>query len=258
MNRRTFLGAVGPGPVANFTVGQGLFDTAVTSEREWVNSFSYGDTNSYDSVNVEIYKPTYVDSEYRHWARVGAQDVFAQATDDGYISGYKVTEWNIDWSANCNSKLLTQWDDYRTKQGWTEDGSHQLVVNCGDPGAAGKAGAGDGWQTDRSCWVKTYGNQKKRLPYKHTAAHEILHNFYSNLACDGVKSLTGPHNSEHSLGTVLGGSGQNLETPMADENQWSDGSCKYYGESYDGPTMEMSTCEKQALEYSAEHWDGQH
>ncbi|WP_158058134.1 hypothetical protein [Halorussus halophilus] len=258
MNRRTFLGTLGSGSVANFAVGQSLVDTLATGDREWVNTFRYGDAGRYDSVNVEIYKPTHTDSVYRYWSRIGAQNVLGQATDDGYISGYQITEWNIDWTADCDGDLLAQWNDYRTKQGWTRDGSHQLIVNCGDPGPAGKAGSGDAWRTDRSCWVKTYHNEKDELPFKHTVAHEVLHNYYSSLDCETVKSLTGPHNSEHSLGTVIDRDGQNLGTPLADPDHWSAGRCSYYGESTDGATMTLSACEKQALKYSADHWNGRH
>lgn len=257
MNRRKFLSTVGTGSVASFAVGQSVVDTASAASREWINSFSYGTTGNYDSVNIEIYKPTFVDSEYRYWSRLAAQDVFGQATDDGYISGYEITEWNIDWSADCDGDILTQWDDYRTNQGWTAAGSHQLVVNCGGS-VAGKAGAGDAWQTDRSCYAKTYGNDKNKLPFKHNAAHEMLHNHVSSLACDKVQSLEGPDNDDHSLGDVVSRNGQDLETPLAEKSTWDHGSCPYYGSTYDGQTMEMSYCEKKALEYSAEHWDGQH
>src|SRR6056297_3138007 len=118
MKRRSFLKSVGTGSVATFAVGQSA-STAAAASREWINSFEYGDPNAYDSVNVEIYKPTYVDSEHRYWARLGAQDVFGQATDNGYISGYEITEWNIDFSVDCDGDILTQWDDYRTNEGWT-------------------------------------------------------------------------------------------------------------------------------------------
>jgi hypothetical protein len=257
MNRRSFLKSVGTGSVATFAVGQSA-GTAVAASREWINSFEYGDPNAYDSVNIEIYKPTYVDSEHRYWARLGAQDVFGQATDDGYISGYEITEWNIDdFSVDCDGDILTQWDDYRTNQGWTADGSHFIAVNCsGSP--AGKASAGDSWKTDRSCYAKTYGNDKDKLPFKHTSAHEMLHNYLSSLACDEVQTLTGSDNSEHSLGDVFYVNGEYLESPMAGKNHWDDGECKYYGDSYDGQTMTLSSCTEQALEYSAEHWDGQH
>lgn len=257
MDRRKFLKSVGTGSVATFAVGA-TASTAAAASREWINSFTYGDASAYDSVNVEIYKPKYVDSEFRYWARLGAQDVFGEATDEGYISGYEITEWNIDdFYVDCDGDILTQWDDYRTNQGWTTDGSHFLAVNCsGSP--AGKAGAGDSWKTDRSCYAKTYGNDKNKLPFKHTSAHEMLHNHLSSLACDEVQSLTGPDNSEHSLGDVFYVDGEHLETPMAGKNHWDDGECVYYGDSYDGQTMDLSSCTKQALEYSAEHWDGQH
>lgn len=258
MNRRAFLRSIGTGSVASVAVGQQVVDTAAAAGREWVNSFSYGDTDSYDSVNVEIYKPRFVDSEYRYWARLGAQDVFGQATDDGYISGYEITEWNVDdFYVDCDGDILTQWDDYRTNQGWTTDGSHFIAVNCsGNP--AGKAGAGDSFKTDRSCYAKTYGNDDSKTSFKQTAAHEMLHNHISSLACEEVQSLTGPDNSEHSLGTVYYQDGQDLETPLAGKNHWADGECTYYGDTYDGITMDLSDCTKQALARSAAHWDGQH
>ncbi|WP_276300005.1 hypothetical protein [Halorussus lipolyticus] len=256
MNRRSFLKSVGTGSVASFTVGA-TASTASAASREWINSFEYGDPSAYDSVNVEIYKPTYVDSKHRYWARLGAQDVFGQATDNGYISGYEITEWNIDFSVDCDGDILTQWDDYRTNEGWTADGSHFLAVNCGGS-PAGKASAGDAWKTDRSCYAKTYGNDKDKLAFKHTSAHEMLHNHLSSLACSEVQSLTGPDNSEHSLGDVFSIDGQDLETPMAGKNHWADGDCAYYGDTYDGRTMELSPCTQQALEDSAEHWDNQH
>ncbi len=257
MNRRSFIKSLGTGAITTAALGNSVVRPVEAAGREWINSFSYGETGNYDSVNIEIYKPTFVDSEYRYWSRLGAQDVFGQATDNGYISGYEITEWNIDWSADCDGDILTQWDDYRVNQGWTANGSHQLVVNCGG-NPAGKAGLGDAWKQDRSCYAKTYGNDKNKLPFKHTAAHEMLHNHYSSLACDKVKNLTGPDNSEHALGDVLSRNGQNLETPMAGKKHWADGDCVYHGDSYDGQTMEMCYCEQKALEYSAEHWDSQH
>lgn len=257
MDRRTFLRTVSTGSVASFTVVSSV-DTAAAASREWVNSFEYGDTSSYDSVNVEIYKPKYAASEYRWWARQAAQNVFGQATDDGYISGYEVTEWNIDdFYVDCGGDILDQWDTYRTDQGWTADGSHFLAVNCsGSP--AGAAGAGDSWKTDRSCYAKTYGNDESEDSFKHTAAHEMIHNHISSLACDDVQSLTCSHNSEHSLGDVLYRDGQYLESPMAGKEHWDGGDCVYYGDSYDGITMELSYCTEQALSHSADHWDGQH
>jgi hypothetical protein len=244
--------------MASVAVGQAVVGTVAADSRDWVNSFEYGNPDAYDSVNVEIYKPKFVDSEYRYWARLGAQDVFGEATDDGYISGYQITEWNVDdFYVDCDGNILDQWDTYRTDQGWTADGSHFLAVNCsGSP--AGKAGAGDSWKTDRSCYAKTYGNDKDKLPFKHTAAHEMLHNHISSLACEQVESLTCSHNSEHSLGDVFYVDGRYLETPMAGKKHWDGGDCVYNGDSYDGRTMDLSYCTKQALEDSAEHWDNQH
>jgi hypothetical protein len=258
MKRRKFLQAVGTGSVASFTVASSA-ETAAASSREWINSFEYGTTGNYDSVNVEIYKPKFVDSEYRYWARLGAQDVFGQATDNGYISRYEITEWNADdFYVDCDGDILDQWDTYRTDQGWTADGSHFIAVNCGGSPAGAASPSGDSWKTDRSSYAKTYGNDDGKQSFKHTAAHEMLHNHLSSYGCDDVQSLTCSHNSEHSLGDVVYRDGQYLETPMAGKKHWDGGDCVYYGDDYDGITMDLSSCTQQALAYSAEHHDDQH
>lgn len=257
MDRRKFLRSVGTGSVASFTVGQKTIDTAAAASRYWENTYTYGDTDNYDSVNIEIYKAYYADSTYRTYARQAAENIFGQATDDGYISGYEITEWDTDFSiSDCDGKVLGEWHDFRTTQtSWDSIGVHHLVTACGGK-PPGKAGGAD-WDNDRSCYARTNGNDKSELPFKHTTAMEILHSVSSHKACDEVAKLTDQTN-DHALGTVKDIDGQKLETPMAAKGSWSDGDCYYDGDSKDGLTMQLSWCMKEAMSRSAAHWNGWH
>lgn len=254
MQRRKYLKAVGAGALGTAAAT----GTATAATREWVDSYDYGDTGSYDSVNVEIYRAYYADGIYRYYARQAAENVFQQATDGGYISGYDITTWNIDWSVGDCTDIWSEWHDFRTTQtSWDSIGTHFLVTACGSDDL-GNGSPVPTWDNDGSAYARTSGNDRPVDKFKHTVGMELLHSFIDKNNCCEVQDMTGPNNSEHSLGTVKDIDGQKLETPMATKGTWDVGWCDYDGDYKDGITMDTSYCSKQCLSYSADHADGRH
>lgn len=253
MKRRNMLKSVGVGTIGTTA----LANTARAASRSWQYGYSEGDTDSFDSVNVEIYKASPADESYRRDARRAAETVFGQAYDADRIAGYEVTTYNTDYEVADCSDIWNEWHDFRTQQtDWHEHGIHFLVTAC-DSDALGKGAPKVCWSNDGSGYARTSANSRDSLPFKHTCGMEYLHSFIDK-SCDQVQNLTGPDNDEHSLGSVIDVDGEKLETPIAKQAKWDDGFCDYDGSSKDGLTMQVTYCSKRSLELSAEHDDGQH
>lgn len=235
----------------------------------YYNTDTRGDTGTYNSVWIAIYKTDRVDKLYVDNAFTFVKNCLDNAVDGGYISGYTVSKRAVGWHPDCgstNPNLIEQWQNVREDAALFHDGSHVLINDCDahhDPVALGTTDGNDAWLTDASAHTTTRsdGLRDKGQVYA-SCFHEPLHAL-TRRNCEEVQPLMGKDSdgtwNEHSLGVSKNKSGTLANTPfVGGDPSAKKGNCSNEDGAGSNETFDLSTCEMLALQESADHSAGLH
>lgn len=191
------------------------------------------------------------------WAADGIQQACDQLYNYGYISGYDIDLYETTLEINDGDNVLDKWKYHRDDQGWTHDGSWLL---CHKSNQGSSAGGSDAWKKENGCHVSKdvywgYG----LTAFKSFAIHESFHNFLQSGRCSKIQNNHGVSN-DHQLGDDFGDS-YIFQTPMVGghQDETTEGDCNTdKGADLSNASLDLNYCEKDAIQLSADHSDGQH
>lgn len=131
-----------------------------------------------------------------------------------WISGYELYWYNAGFSSNCDDNVIKQFDTFRSRNGYSEQGMHVLINACDADGgpALGTTDGGNPWQEDADAHTTTInGSYHPESEVNDSTIHEPMHAWsrqecpyctemmwYNRDGCGGSGCY-----EEHSLGTVF-------------------------------------------------------
>lgn len=261
-NRRTVL-RYASGIAATFGVAGRV---GASSSRDPLKSDSDGKTSAWDSARCFIYEDYGVDRTYTDAAFDHITGGLKHAYNDNMISGYLVKAYDTVYDPTCPDELLPEFETWRNDHGYTETGVHLLINSCPqDTVVPGTSDGDEAFQTDSDAHASTYENGRGVGSFRGTAMMEPLHSWVSSDCSDVqdmmAKNKDGDGWNEHTLGTVVIGEhfGLRYNTPLAGgDYSVKNGQCRDSEGTADNETSDLSHCTREALQFSAEHQDGQH
>lgn len=228
----------------------------------FLDTTTVGDTDNYDSPWVAVYYTSdCVDRSYLDEAYTFVIDSLDYAYNSGYISGYTVKKRSIeDWCpCCCNTTVIDQWNNLRDGLLLTHEGDHALIHDCDTDSCEVAEGTNDKpnpWETDGGVVASTDVGNKSLLRVAEDVMHETLHDHCRSGECSNVANMI--DESEHDLGVIKEIDGDDCITPLATDSGSERGTCDTRSGSHDAKTTELSLCEMDGMEESAEHTAGLH
>jgi len=225
----------------------------------YYDSTSDGDADYYKSPWIAVYDTDCVDSSYLDAAYQYTVDCMDYAYSENFLSGYTVKKRSInDWCPDCcGEDIVNQWNAMRDSLNITHEGEHALIHSCTqDCHAPGTRDGNNPWSTDCGAVATTDTGIKGEGNLAETVMHEVLHGHCRSDLCDNVASMISK--SEHDLGVIKEVDGKHSETPLAGENSADRGQCDTKSGSREAFTHELSLCEMDGMEESADHTAGFH
>jgi len=226
-----------------------------------------GDESAHDAPWAFIYDTDDVEDGYLDHAYNWVIDAFDYAYDSGEISGFTVEKRAIrNWVPDCDKaesedgeSVVNQWHDERNDNDLIHRGTHSLIHSCSTDGkiALGTNHAENMWKTDNCAVASTKGGDRSLDSVADTVIHEIGHCASRQNLCEDVDDMI--EETDHDLGIVRDEGGSDYETPLCvGKDDASRGTCDTDSGWLDGETNQYSECEKDALEFTADHTEGYH
>ena len=240
--------------------------------RSLQDSASRGVTVTHDSPTVRIYLGTLVQDSYGQPAFDHCKSFLDETLDLDWISGYELYWYTSGFSPNCDKSILSQFDTFRSRNGYQEEGMHVAINACNftkqNSTAVGAMDGGNPWQEDVNAQTvtQTYGSDRAQDQVNDSTIHEPMHGWSLTKCpdCTDLMYYDPNENSylEHSLGTVfdnLYGFRNRWETAIGEgDRSIKNGDCYNSSGSANNITSKPSQCEMEAIQYGADHSAGYH
>lgn len=226
------------------------------SDDTWLKTSYNGDINASECLEVNVLGEKYAPADDFE----DAYDGIRKALDQAYNSSHTYIQGTIARKIDTDH-ILDEDDYWDSGEKWLNDhgyGDGVYLWVCEIDGVAGIARAWGGWGDKEQAFVNYLYFEDQNVAS--VAVQEGLHPYLLS-SCNYVQDLTNGSDDEHALGDVWNWNPDEA-SPMCytyvGDGPADQGECGYYDDLEDGGTWVLTNCTEKALEYSKDHYQGDH